>query len=64
MADSNDRNNRSIMSKHVDKAIARGEIRSHEREKTISLACNNWTGRVGNGHAAETAIKAVKDGLA
>lgn len=64
MADSNDRNARRIMAKHVDKAIARGEIRSHEREKTISLACSNWTGQTGNGHAAETAIKAVKNGLA
>jgi hypothetical protein len=64
MADANDKNTRLIMGKHVDQAIARGEIRAHEREKTISLAANNWVGQTGNGHAAEAAIKAVKDGLA
>lgn len=60
----NDDNARAIMGQHVDRAIARGEIRAHEREKTVSLACNNWVGQTGNSQAAQAAIRAVKDGLA
>lgn len=63
MADTNDRNNRAIMGRHVDRAIAKGDIRPHERERTIDIACTNWTGRTGNGHAAEAAIETVKRGL-
>lgn len=64
MASRDDASARSIMGQHVDRAIARGEIRSHEREKTIDLACTNWRGQIGNGPAAEAAIDAVKKGQA
>lgn len=62
MADMTDRNARAIMAKDVDRAISRGEIRPHEREKTISRAVTNWTGRTGQGTAVETAIESIKRG--
>jgi hypothetical protein len=56
-------NARSIMSRHIDKAIERGDIRPHERDRAIDLAVNNWKGNMGNGQAADLAIEAFKKGI-
>lgn len=63
MASRTDRNARVIMGQHIDRAIAKGEVRPHEREKAIDIACDNWTGQTGNGVAAEHAINAIKRGV-